>query len=369
MRYFEQQDSKAFSDIGYQNYILQGVSRTFALTIPLLPLQLREAVGNAYLLCRIADTIEDDPGMPVEQKRYLSERLLNVIAGSESAQDFALNLRAALSTKTPVAELDLVDHTDRVVRLTHSFSANQRAAISRCVAIMAKGMVYYQENPPDKGLKNMRDLDDYCYYVAGVVGELLTQLFCDYLQGQGEPTAELETVMMPLAISFGQGLQMTNILKDIWDDSGRDVCWLPRSVFDPYGVDLSDLVAARQLPGFTEGIKELIGITHAHLRNAVEYSLLIPAREVGIRRFCLLCTSLAVLSLRKLHSQPALSAGKQVKVSKTTLYSAIRVCNTFAGSDVMVRLLFRLSTLGLPAGEIHASSPASSIDLQGKPWW
>lgn len=367
MRYFEQQDSKAFSDIAYQNYILQGVSRTFALTIPLLPAQLQEAVGNAYLLCRIADTIEDDPEMSAQGKRNLSERLLKVIDGRDDAQEFALSLKAALAADTPVAERDLVENTDRVVRLTHSFSENQRSAISRCVSIMAKGMVYYQENPPHKGLEKMRDLDDYCYYVAGVVGELLTQLFCDYLRDKGEATAELEAVMMPLAVSFGQGLQMTNILKDIWDDSGRDVCWLPRSIFDSYHVDLSDLAVARQSQGFAEGIKELIGITHTHLRNAVEYSLLVPAKEIGIRRFCLLCISLAVLSLRKLHRQPALSAGAQVKISKTTLFSAIRVCNTFAGNDTMVRLLFKVSALGLPASEIQASPP--SVDIQGKPWW
>ena len=71
------------SDIAYQEKILQGVSRTFALTIPRLPDPLRDVVGNAYLLCRITDTIEDEPNLSAEQKQMFSERFIKVVAGQE----------------------------------------------------------------------------------------------------------------------------------------------------------------------------------------------------------------------------------------------------------------------------------------------
>ena len=64
--------------------------------------------------------------------------------------------------------------------------------------------------------------------MAGVVGEMLTELFCRYCP-ELEPQRERLT---HLAVSFGQGLQMTNILKDIWDDRQAGACWLPRSVFN-----------------------------------------------------------------------------------------------------------------------------------------
>ena len=95
-------------------------------------------------------------------------------------------------------------------------------------------MSRYQEADVTKGLKDQQDMDSYCYYVAGVVGEMLTELFCDYSSAIDENHGEL----MQLAVSFGQGLQMTNILKDIWDDQKRNMCWLPQSVLESYGVSL-----------------------------------------------------------------------------------------------------------------------------------
>ena len=65
----------------YQDQILPHVSRTFALTIPQLPLGLRTAVTSAYLLCRIADTIEDEPALsPPETLAYL-QRFSAVLLG------------------------------------------------------------------------------------------------------------------------------------------------------------------------------------------------------------------------------------------------------------------------------------------------
>lgn len=63
----------------------------------------------------------------------------------------------------------------------------------------------------------MAAMDLYCYHVAGVVGEMLTELFCDY----SPEINQHKPVLMKLAVSFGQGLQMTNILKDIWEDRKR----------------------------------------------------------------------------------------------------------------------------------------------------
>ena len=88
----------ANSDLAYQEEILQGVSRTFALTIPQLPDKLRDVVGNAYLLCRITDTIEDEPTLSAGQKRAFAERFAEVVAGRAEAEPFARELGALLSS-------------------------------------------------------------------------------------------------------------------------------------------------------------------------------------------------------------------------------------------------------------------------------
>ncbi|MGH8601785.1 MAG: squalene/phytoene synthase family protein, partial [Gammaproteobacteria bacterium] len=66
----------AREDLAYQAYVLQGVSRTFALTIPQLPQRLANVVSNAYLLCRIADTIEDEATLSREQKEAFSDQFI-----------------------------------------------------------------------------------------------------------------------------------------------------------------------------------------------------------------------------------------------------------------------------------------------------
>lgn len=215
-------------DEQYQEYILQGVSRTFALTIPQLPIALRQVIGNAYLLCRITDTIEDDNALNLKQTREFSEMFSNVVSGNIPAEKFANELFPLLSDHTIPAEHDLIKNTPSVIRLTHSFNPSQRKALERCVRIMSRGMTDYQESETLEGLKDLAALNQYCYYVAGVVGEMLTELFCDYSREINHNKPEL----MALSVSFGQGLQMTNILKDIWDDRKRGACWLPQDIFE-----------------------------------------------------------------------------------------------------------------------------------------
>src|SRR6201986_1042514 len=102
---------------------------------------------------------------------------------------------------------------------------------------MAGGMHQFQQTASLRGVPRLSDLDDYCYYVAGVVGQMLTELFCGYSAQIGQHRAE----MHELDVSFAQGLQMTNILKDVWEDRARGACWLPQEVFSRHGVDLSHL--------------------------------------------------------------------------------------------------------------------------------
>ena len=342
---------RANDDLAYQNRILQGVSRTFALTIPQLPDPLCDVVGNAYLLCRIADTIEDEPALSVAQKQGFSERFVEVVADREPADGFARALLPLLSDAMPDSEHDLVANTARVVRITHGFRPAQRDALERCVKIMSRGMAEFQRNATVEGLDDLAHLDRYCYHVAGVVGEMLTELFCDYSAEIGERRKEL----LGLSVSFGQGLQMTNILKDVWDDRRRGACWLPKDVFRSAGFDLRSLSAGPSDPGFAEGLLELVAIARHHLEDALRFTLLIPARETGIRRFCLWALGMAVLTLRRIHAHPAYTASREVKISRRSVRATVLVTNALVRRDSALKLLFEALTRGLAApGKPHA---------------
>ncbi len=339
-------------DETYQESILPGVSRTFALTIPQLPPGLREAVTNAYLLCRIADTVEDDASLPTPEKEHFHALFRAVVAGTEPAARFAEGLLPRLAPSTPAKERELVGNTDRVIAVTHSLRTAQRQALLRCVEVMCAGMREFQRNQRPGGLANLAEMDRYCYYVAGVVGEMLTELFCDYCP---ELDAERDR-MMSLGVSFGQGLQMTNILKDTWDDHARGACWLPRDIFLEEGLDLADLVPGQSTTAFRSGLVRLIGIAHEHLHDALTYTLLIPPEQTGMRRFCLWALGMAVLTLDKIHANPGFNAGDQVKISRRAVRATILMTNLATEHDRLLRRMFRWTARNLPRGDPGAGS-------------
>lgn len=337
------------ADEAYQDHILQGVSRTFALTIPQLPGTLCKVVSNAYLLCRIADTIEDDNALSDEQTRYFSKMFIDVVAGNFSAQEFSEKLYPLLSDHSIEAEHDLIKNVPAVIRITHSFNSNQRHALERCIRIMAKGMADFQDTESLDGLDDLPAMNKYCYYVAGVVGEMLTELFCDYSEEINSNREE----MLRLAVSFGQGLQMTNILKDIWADRERGACWLPREIFLDAGFELKNLEPGCKDERFHNGLNKLIAVAHGHLRDALSYTLLIPSREVGIRRFCLWALGMAVLTLNKLNKYKDFSDGAQVKISRSSVRATVVLTSLFVRRDRILRLLFDTTSKNLPVPDIH----------------
>ena len=336
------------SDEGYQDQILPHVSRTFALTIPQLPARLKVAVTNAYLLCRIADTIEDEPALSPSDTLALLDRFKAVVAGHGDAAALATDVAQRLSNRTLATERDLIVNMARVLHVTASLSPPQRAAIQRCVDLMCYGMPRFQSATSLEGLTRRSDLDEYCYYVAGVVGDMLTELFCEYSPDIARNRANLQR----LAVSFAQGLQMTNILKDVWEDRSRGACWLPREVFTAHQVDLARLSPETAGPGFDAGMRDLIGVAHAHLRNALDYTLFIPSAETGIRRFCLWAIGLAVLTLQKINNNPGFTAGSQVKISRSAVSWTRFFANLSVRNDWLLRRLFAQAARGLPLARL-----------------
>jgi farnesyl-diphosphate farnesyltransferase len=102
-------------------------------------------------------------------------------------------------------------------------------------------------------------------------------------------------------------------------------------------------------------MRELVAVAHGHLRNALDYTLLISSQEAGIRRFCLWAIGLAVLTLQKINRNPEFTEGAQVKVSRKAV-AMTRILTDAAGrSDWLLRRLFDYAARGLPLTRIGAS--------------
>lgn len=333
------------SDKAFQQRLLQGVARTFALTIPQLPAALVDAVANAYLLCRIADTIEDESAIKPSQKWVLAKSYIDAVGGRGSAQEFVGRFYPLLGPRRSPAEKELIAQAARVIGITHSFSPPQRARLERCVRIMTKGMIYFQMHKSPQGLKNSQEFDRYCYHVAGVVGELLTGLCCQY-----HPALESQRDrLMSLAVSFGQGLQMTNILRDIRKDLEEGVCWLPRELFAAGGYDLTRLKDPGRDPAFAAGLGQLTAIAHGHLLNALYYTLSLPPPERGLRKFCFCSIAMALLTLRKIHKRPYFKNLRQVKIRRSTVGLVFAATALLQHSNGLLQWLFTRLAARLPA--------------------
>lgn len=324
------------ADLEYQSKLLPGVSRTFALTIPQLPTPLGTVVTNAYLLCRIADTIEDDSNLKPDQKAYFHQQFREVLTTGTGDTSFVENLLLYLSPSTPPAELKLIEQFSVVMHCFRSFTKTQQESLKRCITIMSSGMPEFQRTASLAGLQNGASMDRYCYCVAGVVGEMLTEIFCEYSPQINKNRDKL----MPLAVSFGQGLQMTNILKDFWEDRERNVCWLPADVFKSVGLDLTTWEPGQKQEEFNQAYKTLVLTALKHLQNAVEYTVLIPKNETGIRRFTFWSIGLAAQTLDNIFHNPYFKSGNEVKISRNMLKAIILFSNASCHSNHLLHYFF-----------------------------
>ena len=114
-------------------------------------------------------------------------------------------------------------------------------------------------------------------------------------------------------------------------------------------------------------MRELIGVAHAHLRNALDYTLLIPASEAGIRRFCLWAIGLAVLTLRKIHNNPGFTAGSQVKITRSAVSMTRLLTDLSLRSDFMLRGLFAGAARGLPLGRLGELRRPQAVRTEFEP--
>jgi len=354
----------AGEDLALQETLLEGVSRTFALTIPALPPRLARVVGNAYLLCRITDTIEDAASLDATGTLDFCERFIAVVERREDAAAFARDFAPHLAPTASGAERQLIDATPRVLAITATFTAEQQAALAECIAVMGRGMATFQKKTGPEGLADLAEHARYCYVVAGCVGEMLTRLFIEHLPELAPRREEL----LRLAVSFGQCLQMTNILKDFWEDRANGVCWLPRDVFLAEGLDLAEVEPGD--PRFARGYRRLLGLARAHAENALAYTLAIPRHEAGIRNFCLWALFMALLTQDKVLSRPDFAGGGEVKISRRTVRSVVVWSRLAARSNALLSATFRWLARGLPApraGDLVApSAPAEDASTHAE---
>ena len=316
--------------------ILPRVSRTFAIGIRVLPGDLGRAVLTAYLICRIADTVEDAPDMAPEAKGPLFDALLACFDGAEPAAAFP-GLSAAVTGEP--AHLALVRHADLVFAHFATLPERTRAIVRQWVTEMALGMKKFVFLYPNGiRIQTVDEFREYCYYVAGTVGYLLTDLWHEHSRAIS-PARHAR--LRERCRAFGEALQTVNILKDVAHDARvENSIYVPEQLLREHGGTQATLLAADHEALNRGAIERLIGLAWADLDEARTYLLLIPRRALSIRLFCILPLLYAYATLRDLATTSAmLRPGGVVKISRREVKSLLAAGALLAGSNGAVRWL------------------------------
>jgi farnesyl-diphosphate farnesyltransferase len=210
--------------------LLVKTSRTFALSIPRLPEPLRGEVTVAYLLFRIADTLEDATNWTTERQIEELERLARLLR--RPSEPDACRLAAAWTADPPLDHegcRELLAETPAVVEALLELGAEAGEQVREHTLRTIECMASYVRRSDKKKLlqlQTLKELQAYCYAVAGIVGEMLTELFlleCRELDGAAGFLRER-------AVRFGEALQLVNILKDSASDATEGRRYLPQGV-------------------------------------------------------------------------------------------------------------------------------------------
>ncbi|MCO4770715.1 MAG: squalene/phytoene synthase family protein [Deltaproteobacteria bacterium] len=305
-------------------------SRTFALTIPLLEEPLRRTMSVAYLLMRNADTLEDAWRVPKDRRRQGLEDFVKLVETRDvaAATEWIEQWRDDNGFDDPDHHEVLLE-TPRLLQELVDLGPPHAGIVASHVIRVASRMSQWVARHDDAGrlsLGNVRELDDYCYAVAGIVGEMITELVG--LQAAELPLARL-LFLRSVAVDFGAGLQLTNIVKDSWRDAQEGRHYVPQDF----------------LPGpdgaHPERLRPIVLLALARLDQGIEYTCSLPRAEKGVRLFCLLPLVLAAATLREVHENTVpLWRGEDVKISREEVVDLLGASHRAVDDNEAVRDLW-----------------------------
>lgn len=322
--------------LGFAKEIIGRVSRTFAIGITVLPGDLGKAVLTGYLLCRIADTIEDDGKASGPRRQELLALFLTCFDDPSAAERFAAE---ASDIQAAPAYLELLRGATLVFELWRSLPKKSGEIVARWTRELTLGMSEFVGlYAGGIRIQTMTEYRCYCYYVAGTVGHMLTDLFFYHSRLIGERDYRRLLVNCE---AFGELLQNVNIIKDIpWDAEHENAVYVPEELLRKHGSSQQHILDGEWTARNREAVVEMIALAKEDLVRSLEYIKDIPKMAVQIRLFCLLPVLFAVATLREIERSTAmLESGGAVKISRDEVRSLILAGSVSTMSNKTTRWL------------------------------
>jgi farnesyl-diphosphate farnesyltransferase len=321
--------------------ILRSVSRSFYLTLRVAPPATRRTLGLAYLFCRAADTIADTALLPRDQRLPQLGRYREQFLQPAIQWDQLFSLAAGLQPDggSP-GERALLSRLSDCFHLLLTLPQPEQRLVRSLVTTLTNGMAMDLTNFPGdsaataRALPTGKETDQYCYFVAGCVGEFWTRLHRLHLPAMA---AGPEEEQCRLAVRFGKGLQMTNLLKDLAVDLARGRCYIPADELAAAGLAPADLTRQEILPRLRPILRRLIHLTLEHLDEGWRYIEGLPARPVRLRLACLWPHLLALKTLHLIATTDRLLAPEPLKISRASVYRTMAVTTVFIWFQPLLR--------------------------------
>ncbi len=303
--------------------LLKQVSRSFYLTLRVLPAAVRPQIGLAYLLARTTDTIADTEIVSLDQRlaalRHLNERISG--AGSER-----LNLGELAGHQGLPAERVLLERVEEALSLLEALPAEDKRLVREVLRVIVSGQELdlrrFARTQPGQilALENDAQLDDYTYRVAGCVGEFWTRMCRAHLF----PGAKLDDErLLADGVRFGKGLQLVNILRDLPADLKQGRCYLPEKRLALIGLTPESLLNSANFSTLKPLYVEYVAQAEDHLRAGWEYTNALPWGSFRVRLACAWPVLIGNQTLKTLRTKNALDARERIKVSRADVRGVI----------------------------------------------
>jgi len=318
--------------------LLKATSRSFYLTLAVLPARVRPQIGLAYLLARMTDTIADTEIVPLDQRLDALQKLRERILGQSSAP---LNFGELVKQQGSPAEKLLLERTENSLVLLQTLLPTDLKLVRDVLATIASGQELdlrrfesgraasplpaavtggdrrARSDAPYQNkiiaLQTAAELDDYTYRVAGCVGEFWTKICRTHLF----PNARLdEKQFIADGIEFGKGLQLVNILRDLPADLKKGRCYLPLEKLKPAGLSPDNLLSTESEPKFLPLFRDHLDRVESHLRAGWTYTNTVPFGQFRVRMACAWPILIGMRTIEKLRTAGVAELGQRMKVSR-----------------------------------------------------
>jgi phytoene/squalene synthetase len=314
----------------YQGH-LDRVSRSFAFCIQKLEPPYRQWISLSYLLCRVLDTVEDSlwPSSKLQDDQYAE---FHSFMERPPTHEATLAWSARFPLTIPTTEKQLLDESFELFDDLHALPQAARAVIQKTVGKMFEGMRYYSRRSQGGSLRltDLSDVNRYCYFVAGVVGELLSQLYCVY-----RPDFKASPQFHTDALHFGLFLQKVNLLKDQRKDEREGRFLVPH----------------RQV---------LLASLRKNARGAMDYLLSLPHNEKGYRTFCAWSLFLGAASLPWM--EKAYESDDDSKIPRTVTQELLSAIEDVVQDNVTLENAFQQYLPFLPEHALGSGQASGASD-------